>query len=165
MILLRHTTPAAAAGLCYGMTDLALADTFEDELQQVLQSLPQVTSVLSSPLSRCRILAERISVHASLELSVSDHWKEMDFGNWEGVPWGDIPRHELDAWAEDFHHFNGHGGESVHQLATRIQTAIETTPKGALVVTHAGCIKAAKALSGDPEGWYARPAFGSFNVI
>ncbi|HBF90413.1 MAG TPA: phosphoglycerate mutase, partial [Hyphomonas atlantica] len=47
-----------------------------------------------------------------------------DFGRWEMQPWGDLPRHELDAWANDFLDARPHGGESVAELTARTRAAI-----------------------------------------
>ena len=38
------------------------------------------------------------------QLTVDSRLAEMHFGQWEGVAWNDIPRHELDAWAANFAH-------------------------------------------------------------
>ena len=89
----------------------------------------------------------------------------MDFGSWEGIAWSDIPRHELDGWAEDFHHFAGHGGESVAMLETRVRLALDATPENALVVTHAGCIKAACAIFGVEKGWETDVPFGGMVTL
>ena len=160
LTLLRHTTPDVAPGTCYGRTDLQLAASFEDEVQQVLALVPQPTAILTSPLTRCRLLAERIASHLQVELRHAEHWIEMDFGAWEGIRWDAIPRLELDAWAADFHGFNGHGGESVAQLAARVETGLDTAPAGALIVTHSGCIRAAMALRDLGDGWETETPFG-----
>ena len=160
LTLLRHTTPDVAPGTCYGRTDLALAESFEQEARAVLEGLERPSVLLCSPLRRCRALAERIGVHLSLEVCLSEHWIEMDFGDWEGRPWADLPRADLDAWAADFHHYRGHGGESVAQLAARIEAGLAQVPEGALIVTHAGVIKAACALRGVGDGWDTQVGFG-----
>lgn len=160
LTLLRHTTPDVTKGTCYGMTDLSLADSFEAEVAAVLQNLPKPRAIICSPLTRCRHLAERIGSEMSLEVSVSSHWREMDFGSWEGTLWSDLPRADLDAWAEDFHRYRDHGGESVAQLYGRVQQGIAAAPEGALIVTHMGCIKAALVASGAPRGWDAQVPFG-----
>ncbi len=160
LTLLRHTTPDMAPGLCYGRTDLPLSPGFEDEAAGILKCLPPVTCVISSPLGRCLQLAERIAALRALDLRVEPGWIEMDFGRWEGVPWDAVPRHELDAWAADFMAYRGHGGESVAMLAARVATGLEAAPEGALIVTHAGCIKAALAQRGVADGWTARTPFG-----
>ncbi|MFD1341414.1 histidine phosphatase family protein, partial [Litorisediminicola beolgyonensis] len=158
--LLRHTTPEVAAGTCYGRTDLALPQGFEAEADAALARLARPSEVISSPLTRCRRLAERAAARFGVRLRLVPGWIEMDFGRWEGRAWDAIPRAELDAWAADFHGFAGHGGESVAELAARISGALAAAPDAALVVTHAGCIKAALVAAGDPAGWDARPGFG-----
>jgi alpha-ribazole phosphatase len=54
--LIRHTRTAAEAGLCYGQTDMALAESFADDMQEVRAKLPAIASdcpIFSSPLTRC----------------------------------------------------------------------------------------------------------------
>jgi alpha-ribazole phosphatase len=163
--LIRHTTPDVTPGTCYGRTDLALAASFEDELSDVLERMPSGSVLLSSPLQRCRILAERLSAEVQQEVCALDHWIEMDFGAWEGVPWADIPRPDLDAWAADFMQYAGHAGESVAMLETRVRTALSETPENAIVVTHSGCIRAACAIRGLHDGWDTETPFGGMVTL
>lgn len=165
LTLLRHTTPDVSRGLCYGVTDLALVEGYEQEIETALSGLNAPTAIISSPLTRCLRLAEGAARHFGLELSVSTHWQEMDFGQWEGRKWSDIPRAELDAWAEDFMGYDGHGGESVAMLEARVRQAMADAPEGALIVTHMGCIKAALAISGGADGWQAKLGFGASLVL
>ncbi|MFP7672749.1 alpha-ribazole phosphatase family protein [Marivita sp. S0852] len=165
LTLVRHTTPQVAKGTCYGRTDLALADSFATEADTVLASLPDPGLLVSSPLTRCRTLAAHIADHLSHEIVVSEHWIEMDFGLWEGVPWAAIPRDQIDGWAEDFHHFDGHGGESVAMLERRVRAGLESLADNALVVTHAGCIKAACAIFGVNDGWDTDVPFGGMITL
>ena len=164
VILVRHTRPAVPAGVCYGMTDLDLAATFDDEAAAIVATLPPADRLVSSPLQRCRRLAERIGAARGLAPVFDERLREFDFGTWEGVPWDAVPRMELDAWAADFFHARPHGGESVHMLRERVGTAIaDYRGSGAshVVVTHAGVIKAALAQSGHPDGWRATVEFGA----
>ena len=163
--MIRHTTPAVTPGTCYGRTDLALADSFEDELAQVLAALPTGARLTSSPLSRCRHLAGRISDQAKLEVQLVENWIEMDFGDWESVAWDKIARPELDAWADDFMGYHGHGGESVAMLEARVRRALVETPDDTLVVTHSGCIRAACAILGLHDGWDTETAFGGMVTL
>lgn len=160
--LLRHTTPQHHKGLCYGRSDLALAASFEDELATLAPDLPSFQSVISSPLSRCRLLAERLAAQAGLPLTIAPDWVEMDFGTWEGVPWSDIPRDQLDAWAADFDGYRGHGGESVAILAERVARGLRAAPEDALIVTHAGTIKASLAARSVPGAWDHKSDFGAW---
>ncbi|MFN4100140.1 MAG: histidine phosphatase family protein, partial [Pararhodobacter sp.] len=61
LILLRHTRPMVTEGTCYGRTDLSLADDFSGSAAKIAAQLPEFTRILSSPLSRCRLLAEAVA--------------------------------------------------------------------------------------------------------
>lgn len=160
MILVRHTRPDVEPGTCYGRSDLGLAPGFEAEAERVLSALPEVTRVVSSPLSRCLTLARWIGAARGVPVTVAQDWVEMDFGRWEMRPWAALPRAELDAWAEDFMHYRGHGGESVADLHARVGRGLEGLKPGALVVTHMGVIKAALAHCRVPGAWDAQLEFG-----
>ena len=163
LILVRHTRPAVPQGVCYGMTDLDLAPTFDDEAARIVAALPPSDRLVTSPLHRCRRLAERIGAARALAPVIDERLRELDFGTWEGVPWESIPRTELNAWAADFFHARPHGGESVHMLRERVGSAISDYRRSGVshvVVTHAGVIKAARAQSGHPDGWTANVDFG-----
>lgn len=96
-----------------------------------------------------------------METTVSQDFAEMDFGDWENRRWEEIGRAALDDWAADFLGYAGHGGESVAHLRDRVARGLEAVPEGAVVVTHAGVIKAALVLRGDAAGWDHRPEFGA----
>ncbi|MEM1086962.1 MAG: histidine phosphatase family protein, partial [Pseudomonadota bacterium] len=125
LILLRHTTPQVAEGICYGQTDLSLAGSFESEAQAALDTLPEFEAIITSPLERCRQLADFIGLQTNLNVTEDTRLMEMDFGAWEGVAWDDIPRDEIDEWAEDILHARPHGGESVAMLRDRSRTALK----------------------------------------
>ena len=163
LILVRHTRPLVADGVCYGVTDLDLAPTFDDEAARVVETLPPAERLVTSPLGRCRRLAERVGAAKSLVPVVDPRLREMDFGAWEGVPWSAIPRAELDAWAADFLHARPHGGESVHMLYERSRSAVadyRATGLSHIVVTHAGVIKAVRAEDRCPNAWKSNVEFG-----
>lgn len=165
---MRHLRPAVAEGVCYGVTDLDLAEGQEAALAAVLEGLPAITAIATSPLRRCRILAEAIAARRGLTARLDPRLMEMDFGAWEGLAWNDIPRAELDQWAADFLHARPHGGESVAQLQDRTRAALaeyRAAPGASLLVTHAGVIKAALATGPRAEDWPASLAFGEFVTI
>lgn len=165
LILLRHTRPDVAEGVCYGRSDLGLGADFETEVAVVLAGLPEVARVVTSPLGRCRALAERIAVARGLDLAVEPRIVEFDFGRWEGVPWAEIPRSELDAWAGDFEQARPHGGESVAMLAERVGAAlaeVRASVPPVLWVCHAGVARAACAVLGRARGWKTDLGFGAW---
>lgn len=169
LILVRHTRPDVAEGLCYGQTDLDVADTFADEAAEVLSALPEVRRVVSSPLRRCRALAQYIADAVDLPLDIDERLMEIDFGAWEGRLWSEVPRKEIDAWAENFLHARPHGGESVAMLRSRVSAALADWSARCgpiLIVTHAGVIKVASTGDGDPVWDFTVPiGFGGIIAL
>ena len=140
---MRHPPPRVAAGICYGSSDLPLAEAPAEALARLVPLLPPQVTVFSSPLQRCRLLAE--ALHPAPQLD--ERLRETDFGSWEMQPWADLPRAELDAWAADPLHFRGHGGESVAQVQLRVLAFLEKLPSApSVIVTHGGVMKVLAAL-------------------
>jgi alpha-ribazole phosphatase len=153
--LVRHTRPRVP-GVCYGFSDVELADSFEAEAEGLLTHIVCPVQIVTSPLARCLRLAHFLAARAGAAVTVDPDWREMDFGAWEGRPWDALPRAELDAWASDFMHARPHGGESVAMLLERTRRAIgrcRATGQPWLAVTHAGVIRAALADAGDTGAW------------
>ncbi|MCX7888638.1 MAG: histidine phosphatase family protein [Rhodobacteraceae bacterium] len=162
LILLRHTRPLGADGLCYGRTDLPPGPDLANAARRLDARLPAVTAILTSPLVRCLRLAEALGAARGLKAAVDDRLAELDFGSWEGVRWDRVARAELDLWAADLTGARPHGGETVAEMAARVAAALAEAPEGALVVTHMGPIRAALAAAGRAGAWEARLAFGAW---
>ena len=165
LILLRHTTPDVTPGICYGQTDLDVATSFEREAAAASAALPEFERIVSSPLQRCRKLAEFVSAQVDLPFDIDPRFKEMDFGSWEGRLWSEIERSEIDAWAVNFYHARPHGGESVAILQGRVRNALKDLldrDGSTLIVCHAGIIRAALARGEAAENFNTEIAFGGF---
>lgn len=159
LTLVRHTRPAVDPGVCYGRTDLDVASSFPEEARSVLENLPVPDALVSSPLLRCRTLAERLGTAFDLRPAYDDRLQELDFGTWEGRRWAEIARAELDAWANDVRYARPHGGESVHEMTARVDEALaelRARDGSCVVVTHAGVIRIASG-----RGWDTNIAFGA----
>lgn len=156
--LIRHTTPQVEKGICYGQTDLALANTFSAELERLKAHLPDSFDlVYTSPLKRCAQLAHTLSGETLSDVRL----KEMDFGDWEMRPWGDIPSEILNPWMQDFVNIPVPGGESFGQLIERVnavwQEISHQTVERVLVVTHGGVIRSVlgAVLAMDPKHFFS----------
>ncbi|MEM8920521.1 MAG: histidine phosphatase family protein [Pseudomonadota bacterium] len=168
LILMRHTTPDVAPGTCYGRTDLNVTANFETEAAAALTALPLIRRIATSPLLRCRKLAEFIGARRQLTVEQDHRLIEMDFGRWEGQAWSGIPRDELDAWAADFIHARPHGGENVAMLRDRTRLALEdwrASGDTTLLVTHSGVIRSALSKGDTAEEFNAQIDFGGFVTI
>jgi alpha-ribazole phosphatase len=120
ILLIRHTQPAVAQGICYGQTDLQLADTFLEELETLKAKLPFIPeTVYTSPLQRCKLLSDNLFDAKTI---VSDvRLMEMNFGEWEMQAWNDLNQEELKKWSDNFVETPTPQGESFIKLQERVQ--------------------------------------------
>jgi len=155
LYLVRHPRPDGVQGVCYGRQDVRIAaDALAHSLASVRAHLDTRTlaqaDFFSSPATRCVQLASALA--APREPLLADALLEMNFGSWEGLKWDDVPRDQLDAWAEDVWAYRPGGAESaamvaqrwLHWLGRLAGSGIDT----AVVVTHAGVIRVAKRCCG-----------------
>lgn len=142
LYLVRHPRPAVAEGICYGRTDLDLAEDAAAVAAVLRPQLPAGLPLFSSPLRRCRQLAAALHPAPVLDPRLL----EMDFGAWEMRPWKALDRAALDAWAAQPLDFAPPGGESPAQLLQRAREFLAGLESDAIVVTHAGVIKALSGL-------------------
>lgn len=150
LTLLRHPS-VSARGICYGQSDVRLAPGHGAEIATAIEQAPETSSVIASPSIRCRGLAEALAHANGLAAPIYDpRLLELDFGDWEGKPWTQIPRIESDHWAEDPANRAPPGGERFLDLLDRVRAALRDL-KNALVITHAGPIRAAWIASGQMD--------------
>ena len=148
--LIRHTTPSIAPRICYGQLDIDVAGSFESEANNVLSWLPPLKLVLTSPLLRTQRLGEHLAQAHRCELRGDARLMEKHFGKWEGKPWDDIARSEIDAWAADVMGYAPPGGESAQQLMQRVGALLrevaQQPQQNIAVIAHGGSIRAMLAL-------------------
>ena len=174
--LLRHAPVDAAAGLCYGATDLScIAGRTEAVAAAIAPLLPADIAVHSSPLQRCATLAAAVA-QARPDLpppNLDPRLAEMNFGAWEGRPWDAIARTDFDAWTADFAQARaGAHGESTSLFMARVGAAWDDwlrSKHDALWVTHAGVMRAVLLLQrgvrcpATADEWPRQPiAFGEW---
>lgn len=138
--LIRHTTPEIATGTCYGQADIPLTKNFSDEKDQVLDKLqPQYDALFSSPLTRCKQLADCIDADSR---TTDPRLMEYDFGDWELKPWSDITRPESRAWMDDFVNVPAPNGESIAMMQERVDEffdeLLQQEYEKVALVTHSG---------------------------
>ena len=146
MIFLRHAVTDAGPDLCYGRTDVGLGHEAEAQMTAVLSRLERPAEIRTSPLSRCRVLADRLGAAFALPPVSDARLQEYDFGDWEGRRWPDIPRSQSDPWIADMYRSAPPGGESFADLIDRVGAALQEIGDNTLVVCHAGPIRAARMI-------------------
>lgn len=160
--LIRHPKPAVAPGVCYGGTDLALAEAVAPCAARLRPLLPPMAPLYSSPLMRCRLLAE--ALHPTPR--IDERLREIDFGHWEMQPWERLERRLLDAWAADPLAFQPPGGEAVAAMRARVRSFLSSLPNEAVLVTHAGVMKLCVLELAGARDWFALHfAYGTVSLI
>jgi alpha-ribazole phosphatase len=149
LYLVRHTTPDIAPGICYGQSDIEVAESYAHELEVVRSKLAAVApiAIYSSPLRRCSQLAHAIASMTTREVQHDRRLMELHFGDWELLAWNDIPRGLVDVWADDHVMQAPPAGESFHALSLRAidflhEVSANHVGQNLVVLTHAGVIRA-----------------------
>ena len=141
--LIRHTKPDIAKGVCYGQADLDVVESFEEEAACIKEHLPEhFDAVYSSPLKRCRQLAERLFPDYSIRFD--DRIKEINCGDWELKKWDDIEQEHLKRWMNDFVNECTPSGESYTHLYDRVVQFFESLDgegQRIAIVSHGGVIR------------------------
>jgi broad specificity phosphatase PhoE len=172
-------TEANAGGLLLGRLDPPLDELGTRQAAAVGAALaPRLAGsgapvrIISSPLARTRATAAAIA--ASLTTSqpagdpvitpavgrvvdpvvepaveVDERWIELDYGEYDGMPLGEVPASVWSSWRAD-PGYAPPGGESLLDLAARVRSSLgelvdEARERDIVVVSHVSPIKAAVA--------------------
>ena len=144
--LIRHTKVAIEKGICYGQSDVDLANSFESEktaLQTKIKSV-EFDIIYSSPLTRCKILADALFLN--MKIIYDNRLMELNFGDWEGKHWDDISKtSHAKFFFIDYVKTACPGGESYQDLINRITNFYQEMKskhagKQVAIVCHGGTI-------------------------
>ncbi len=155
LFLIRHPEPDVPEGTCYGRSDIGLAGDAAVSAARLRGILPAGISVYTSPLRRCRSVAEQLSPAPAIDARLV----EMHFGEWEMRRWDEIEKAAFDAWMADILHFVPPGGESAAQMLARTLAFLEelraSEAPAAAIVTHGGVLRVLFAhwLEVPPRRW------------
>ena len=154
--LLRHTKPFVEKHICYGQTDLDLDPTTKDnDISEALNRVAEIdfSKVYSSPLKRCRLLADIICKDRGIVDPILDNrLLETNFGDWEMKPWDDIfESQEGKVWFENYLELKVPNGESFSDLVERARCFFSSIDESEniLIVTHDGFIRATLVYFGE----------------
>jgi alpha-ribazole phosphatase len=164
LYLIRHGVPDVARGICYGRSDVPLREAAPQTAERLRSHLPPRFALVSSPLQRCRLLADSLG-RPQYDMRLA----EVDFGRWEGCHFDDIPRTDIDTWAAAPLDFRPPNGETVREMLARVLAALteilSNTTGDVVLVTHGGPLRGIVAqLAGEiadaagavPGPWLAR---------
>ena len=129
--LIRHPRPAVEPGICYGQTDVGLAECPAEVAARLRPLLPDSFDLHASPLARARLLAAEFGTPR-----LDARLKEIHFGEWEGRSFADIGS-AIDDWANDPLGFRAPGGESPREMAARVLQWLEDIREGPRLAARA----------------------------
>jgi broad specificity phosphatase PhoE len=144
LILVRHgRTAANAKGVLNGRNDVPLDEVGERQAKAVANSIGRIDRMIVSPLRRAQQTAEAFGV----PFETDERWIEIDYGEFEGKPFGELPPGTWDHWRQDSS-FTPPGGESLDALDARVRGACEelleeVKSRDVVVVSHVSPIKSA----------------------
>ncbi len=142
--LIRHTTPNVQKGICYGQTNLDVANTFCDEVLKIKEKLPNLDdfTIYSSPLKRCLALTKEVAIQPPI---IDQRLIELNFGDWEMKAWSKINNEQLNIWMNDFVNISCPNGESYIELHERVSSFLDELKvkkhQKVIIVTHGGVIR------------------------
>ncbi|OIO70302.1 MAG: cobalamin biosynthesis protein CobC [Zetaproteobacteria bacterium CG12_big_fil_rev_8_21_14_0_65_55_1124] len=134
--LLRHG--ALVGGVRYrGNIEAELTAAGRADMDAVWAQLnTQVGLIVSSPLGRCRKPAEEWSNQSGIACEIVDDFREMHYGEWEGLGADEIEQRfpgQLACWRENPVGMQIPGAESIEDFAARVVRAW-----GGMLRAHAG---------------------------
>jgi alpha-ribazole phosphatase len=146
--LLRHGAPELT-GRMLGRTDSPVTAEGMAACLARAKSL-HFNTLVCSDLMRSQAIADAIGRERGLAPATDARWRELDFGDWDGLAAAEIDAAALQRFWDDPDAAPPPGGERWSDLVARITDAIEElTPATSLIVTHGGAMRAAlKSLCG-----------------
>jgi alpha-ribazole phosphatase len=143
--LVRHTKTALPKTICYGQLDCDIETPYTEAFHAIQDQLPNKAIVYSSPLKRCKLLAEFLNIQFQTQINFDTRLQEMNFGDWEGKEWDAIDATELGRWMENFVTVTIPNGESMTDVYERVKLFYKTLSTNEtlpiVIVAHAGVIR------------------------
>jgi broad specificity phosphatase PhoE len=146
LYLVRHgRTAANASGLLQGRLDPPLDEIGHAQAKAIADMVGRADVVISSSLVR----AQETAAYFDRPVELDDRWIELAYGEYEGVPAGEVPPEVWQSWRTNTM-FATKGGESFGALDARVREACESLAdriyhEDIVVVSHVSPIKAAVA--------------------
>jgi alpha-ribazole phosphatase len=149
VLFIRHAETDMAGRFC-GHSDPDLNDKGRTQLAKLGHVLSNETidEVYSSDLRRAKSTAQAIAEARDIPLSLRPALREIDFGQWEGLTWGQIEERDPEyarEWMARYPHLPAPSGESFQTFEERILQEVNqllNSSRGpSAVVTHAGVLR------------------------
>lgn len=139
-----------------GQADIPLTDKGRTQAVETAEALADfdISAVYSSDLVRSIDTAKVIADERGLDVATDERLREIDQGEWTGLPVDEIKKRWPDLWGPARHYSTRPGGESPGDVRRRALVAVEQIvakhpDETVVVVSHGGTIR-----------WLVAEAFG-----
>jgi alpha-ribazole phosphatase len=151
LLLVRHgLTDWNNDGRFQGQTDVPLNPSGEQQAQALGRRLAKepLDVIFTSDLARAVDTARAISAGHTCPVVIDPRLREIRFGKWEGQTYAEIARSDpetLHTWETRDPQASGPGGETLNELAKRVQSFLDDlitkdARKTGLIVAHGGML-------------------------
>ena len=123
----------------------------QSQAGQIAKRLSKETihAIYTSDLCRAADTAQSIADFHQLEIKKDSRWRELSFGDWEGMTYQEMSAHSPDLfskWMLDSLNISTPNGETLAQLAERAKSAFDEIKNNhkdqtVLVVSHSGALQ------------------------
>ncbi len=181
--LVRHgLTQWNAQKRIMGQSDILLSAKGRVQARWLARQLRtrEIAAIYASDLARAHETAHIIAAHRTspLSVNVSTAWRELNFGQWQGLTYAQIAAHYQDqlGFFSDPEHNAPPGGESPLHLLQRVRTELVTVAQcldwsargDVVIVSHSGALRILLCdLLGIPleRQWQLRIDAGSLSAL
>lgn len=161
--IIRHGEPVGGSKY-RGQVDDPLSDRGWAQMRAAVEGRDEWQQIVTSDLSRCAAFADEVGQRLAIPVERSDQFREVGFGDWEGMTAKDILARDeaaLSAFWRDPLQNTPPNAESLDAFYRRIENAWDDmlqshAGKRILLVGHAGMMRVLllKALGMTLEGFY-----------
>ncbi len=165
LLLIRHAETDMAGTFC-GHTDPPVNERGRGQIEELVAGLANsgIEAIYTSDLQRARSTAERIAQAFDLPLIAQPDLREINFGDWEGLPWSQIEFRDSAyacQWIREYPHLPAPHGERFDDFEDRVLQAISRLQvqhehRCVAVVTHGGVMRVVLQElcgKGSQDGW------------
>lgn len=145
------------AGRYQGQSDTPLNEVGIHQAKQIARRLSteDIHVIYTSDLSRAANTAQAIADFHQLEIKKDPRWRELSFGDWEGMTYKEMSAHSpelFSKWMTDPLNTSTPNGETLAQLAERVKSAFDEIKsqhkdQTVLVIAHSGALQSLLAVT------------------
>ncbi|WP_303290099.1 histidine phosphatase family protein [Marinobacter sp. SS5-14b] len=146
--LIRHGEPEGGQ-MFRGSQDDPLSARGWQQMEAAVTSDDGWDAIVSSPMTRCRLFAEKLAENREISLHIEDDLREIGFGAWEGLTAEQVQQQygdHLNRFWQDSVNFIPPGGEPIPDFYRRVTQGFnrwqeKLAGQRILVVCHGGVIR------------------------